>query len=299
MSRFIHPRFWPTWIGLGILRVLSLLPFSFQYRIGSGLGWLTSRILTSRRQIALKNVSRCFVEMEDADAEQLIESNFRWLGRSVITSGVVWWGSEQRLRSLVRLVDQHHYENALASCGRVVLLAPHFVSPEIAGIFLNIDNVGVSIYQRTKNVLLDSVMLRARGRFGGQMFERKDDLKRLLRALRKGATLYYLPDQDPGPRRAVFAPFFGIQTATWPALGRLVKISNAIVIPCATRLIEDGKGWEIAFGPPVEGFTGTDPETDAAIMNHAIEEMVIRSPEQYFWVHKRFKTRPSGEPSFY
>lgn len=237
--------------------------------------------------------------MEDADAEQLIESNFRWLGRSVITSGVVWWGSEQRLRSLVRLVDQHHYENALASCGRVVLLAPHFVSPEIAGIFLNIDNVGVSIYQRTKNVLLDSVMLRARGRFGGQMFERKDDLKRLLRALRKGATLYYLPDQDPGPRRAVFAPFFGIQTATWPALGRLVKISNAIVIPCATRLIEDGKGWEIAFGPPVEGFTGTDPETDAAIMNHAIEEMVIRSPEQYFWVHKRFKTRPAGEPSFY
>ena len=142
-------------------------------------------------------------------------------------------------------------------------------------------------------------MLRGRQRFGAQLFERKGGMRSLIRAVRNGATLYYLPDQDPGPRRAVFAPFFGVQTASWPVLGRVAGLIDATVIPCVCRLNRTEAGYDIHFEAPLKDFPTGDALTDAARMNAVVEAQIKETPSQYFWVHKRFKTRPAGEEDFY
>ena len=156
----------------------------------------------------------------------------------------------------------------------------------------------ISMYQHTKNKLVDRYVKLGRGRFDGILVERKEPLRNLIRLIRKGYPFYYLPDQDARDK-GVFAPFFGVQASTIPVLGKFASMSNAVVIPCSTRILESGKGFEVNLGSPIENFPSGDDVEDTTIMNHAIEVMVEAMPEQYFWVHKRFKTRPEGEPAFY
>ena len=184
----------------------------------------------------------------------MLRSNFKNTARMFLLSGFVWWGTREVFKKAVRIRNTHLIEQARSEGNGVILLAPHFVAMEVAGIFLSTLYPGVSIYQRSKNQVLDSVMLKARSRFGGQMIERKNAMKPLIRALRKGQLCYYLPDQDPGPRRAVFAPFFGVPTATWPVLGRLAALGDAKVLPCTTHLLPRGAGFEIIIDQPIGNF---------------------------------------------
>jgi len=217
----------------------------------------------------------------------------------LLYSGFVWWAPESKLRERVTVKNEAILDRIGQQGRGFILLAPHFLALELGGVFLSLRSPGVSVYQRTRNPVFDRAMLRARQRFGSRLYERKGDLRQMLRASQGGKICYYLPDQDPGKRRAVFAPFFNIPTATWPVLGRISKMCAAPVLPCATYLLPRGAGFEIVIEEPLEDFPSSTQEGDAAKMNAAIERCVERVPSQYFWVHKRFKTRPPGMPAVY
>jgi lauroyl/myristoyl acyltransferase len=202
------------------------------------------------------------------------------------------------LRQLTRFRDRHHYEEALAAHRRIILLAPHFLGLEVGGIRLSQERPVVSMYKKPKKALF-AYALSQRSRYAATMVERDAPLTALIRKIRQGLPFYYLPDQDPGHGQAAFAPFFGVPAATVTALGRMAKMTDAVVIPCFTRLLPYGRGYEIFFYPPLADFPTDDPQADARRMNAEIEKGVREMPEQYMWTYKRFKTRPDAAASYY
>lgn len=297
-AQLLHPRHWPTWLGLGLLRLLSLLPLPLAWVCGGLLGELL-HLHKKRRHIARRNLERCFPEFDAATHARLARRHFRALGASFLTAGVGWWASEARLARLMHVRNREHYDRALAEERSIILLAPHFLGLEIGGIWLSRERIVVSMYQTIKNPLFDLFVRRGRCRFDAVLIEHNAELRPIIRHLREGKPFYYLPDQDPGRKRGIFAPFFGIPTATTPALSRFAQLADAVVIPCFTRLLPWGRGWEIGFRPPLADFPSDDTAADTARMNAEIEAGIRETPEQYFWVHRRFKTRPEGEGDFY
>ena len=294
-----HIRFLGSWVALGLLRLLSLVPLPILFHLGTVLGDLLQVILPSRRRVAERNLSLCFPKLSEEEVSVLAKENIRNTARMLLYTGFVWWASEAKLKKRVTIRNEAALDKLEHEGNGFILLAPHFLALELGGIFISLRSPGVSVYQRTRNPVFDRSMLRARQRFGGTMYERKEDLRPMFKAIRQGKGCYYLPDQDPGRRRAAFAPFFGVPTATWPVLGRIAKLCGAAVLPCPTYLLPGGAGFEIVIGEPLLRFPTGTPEGDAASMNSAIEDTIRRDPSQYFWVHKRFKTRPPGEPSIY
>jgi KDO2-lipid IV(A) lauroyltransferase len=298
MPRFLHPRHWPTWVGVLLMRLISLLPMPVLWLLGVALGELIYFLAPSRRRVARRNIERCFPQLDAGARSRLVRTHFHALALGMLNLGVAWWASERRLARLIRLTDRHYYDEALAAGRNVILLTPHFVAVDFM-VFLSRERPMIYVYQRARSALFDHYMRGGRTRFAGEAFERDDSFRGLVRRLRDQRPLVYLPDQNPGRKRGVFADFFGIPAATHPALGRLAQLSDAVVIPAIPRQLPGGAGIEIIFRPPLADFPTGDPERDAATMNAAIEQEVRRFPEQYVWVHKRFKVRPYGEPDFY
>jgi KDO2-lipid IV(A) lauroyltransferase len=299
LSSFCGPRFWLTWIGLGLLRSFSLLPMRATWLIGSVLGELLHLLAASRRHIVRVNIARCFPELSRSESRALARAHFRALARSLLDIGIAWWGSPQRLKRCVHWRGREHYERAVAQGRHVILLVPHFVGIEIGGVRLSIDLPIIDIFRHPDNELLRVVAERGRARFQARLIEHIRGLTSVVKQVNAGYPLYYLPDQDPGLRSSSFVPFFGIQTATFNVLGRLADMTTSVVIPCVTRQLPRGAGYEIIFAPPLVDFPTGDTSADTTRMNQAIEAAVRAQPEQYFWVHRRFKTRPEGEESFY
>lgn len=295
----LGPKHWPTWIGIGFLRLLSLLPLPWLSTLGTGLGLAVHALFGSRRRIAERNIALCFPELSGEQQAARTRTHFVQLGRSILATGLHWFAPARRLDRLFRIEGRAHLDDALQRNQRVILLAPHFVALEIGGIYLSRLYPCISMYQYVKNPVVDRVIRRGRSRFGIELTERKAPMLQLVRSIRGGRLFYYLPDQDPGPKKGLFVPFFGVQAATYPMLSRFARLSGAVVIPCLTEQLDRGQGWRIHLLPPIEGFPGADEEADTARMNTVIEAAIARMPSQYFWVHKRFKTRPPGEASVY
>jgi Kdo2-lipid IVA lauroyltransferase/acyltransferase len=249
--------------------------------------------------VATINIKRCFPELAARDQRWLVKRHFHAFGQSFIDMGLAWWGSTRRLERLVRFAGREHYDHALASGQGVILLVPHFLGLEVGVMSLSHEGPLCAMFRHVDDPVLRPVMQRRRQRFGLVLVEYNKPLTALVRKVRAGTPLYYLPDQDPRRRASAFVPFFGIPTATFTTLGRLAALTEAIVIPCICRQLVGGAGYELIFKPPLAGFPSGDPLRDAARMNGEIERLVREFPEQYFWVHKRFKTRPPGEPNFY
>ncbi len=294
-----HPRYWPSWLGLGVLRIAAWLPLPLSWLLGSALGQLLYYLHAPRRRVARRNIAACFPALDAAAQRRLVQSHFRALGAASLTPGIGWWASDGRLRRLTRYRNRDRLDEVLAAKRPVILLAPHFVGLEMGGMRLSQEYPVVSMYKRAKNALFDRYMRRGRERYGVVMVERNAELRPMIRLLRAGRLFYYLPDQDPGRRGSVFAPFFNIPTATVTALSRIARLADAVVIPCFTKQLPYGRGYEIIFHPPLDNFPSGDELQDATRMNQAIEAGVREMPEQYFWVHKRFKTRPENAPAFY
>jgi KDO2-lipid IV(A) lauroyltransferase len=294
-----HPRYWPSWLGLGVLAVAALLPLPLVWWLGSALGQLLYYLHAPRRRIARRNIAACFPALDAGAQRRMVRGHFRALGAASLTPGIGWWASAARLRRLTRYRNRDCLDKLLAAKRPVILLAPHFVGLEMGGMRLSQEYPVVSMYKRAKNALFDRYMRRGRERYGVVMVERNAELRPMIRLLRAGRLFYYLPDQDPGRRGSVFAPFFGIPTATVTALSRIARLADAVVIPCFTKQLPYGRGYEVIFHPPLDDFPSGDELLDATRMNQAIEAGVREMPEQYFWVHKRFKTRPENAPAFY
>jgi KDO2-lipid IV(A) lauroyltransferase len=299
MSAFLHPKYWLYWIGIFLLWLLSLLPLPLLAPLGRAMGSLFYRFAGRRAHIARRNLELCFPEMPADEREMLMKQHFRVLGQAILGIGINMAASKKRLQRLVKMRNRHYYDEAVAAGRPVILLAPHFVAMEIAGLVLSSERRMLSMYQTIRNPLIDYLVRKGRGRFGGIMVERKSDMRRVVKMVREGAPFYYLPDQDPGSGDKIFANFFGIPTAVTPGLSRFAQLCKAVVIPCMTKILPGGQGFEVIFYPPFEDFPSADPVRDATVMNACIEQGVRVMPEQYFWVHRRFKSRPEGEPGLY
>jgi KDO2-lipid IV(A) lauroyltransferase len=285
-----------TYILVSFLWLLHWLPLP----VLRGLGWVLGRVLfvlgRERREVALINLRLCFPEKTEAEREVLARKHFVVFSRAVLDRTLGWWASKERIERIVRISGA---ENLTDTEGKpVILLSPHFVGLDAGASRISMCVVGCSVYSNQKNPVLNKLLYDGRKRFNDTLLlSRQDGMRRIVKALKDGYRFYYLPDMDFGPKESIFVPFFGIQTATIPAVSRLVRMTGAKVVACITRQVPDG--YEVEVMPAWENFPGESVEADTAYVNRFIESQVLRMPEQYFWLHKRFKTRPAGEQRFY
>ncbi len=283
-------------IGVTTLWLLHFLPISVLAPLGQALGALLYRFGRRRRRIAEINIDLCFPEFSAVDRKNLVKTHFALLGRSVLERGILWWGDETRIHQLVRVQGDEKIQAQLNAGRPVIILAPHFLGLDAGGVAMTMRHNIVSIYSKQTNPVFDEVLLKGRSRFGDQLLlSRHDGVRGTIKAMKSGRPFYYLPDLNPRRRDAVFVPFFGIQTATITGLSRLAKAAGAVVLPCITEILPGNAGYEVRIGDPWPDFPSTDPIADTARMNAWIESEIRKMPSQYYWVHRRFKTRPEGE----
>jgi KDO2-lipid IV(A) lauroyltransferase len=248
----------------------------------------------------LRNLELCFPELSPYARRQLAKAHFRWLGRSLLERGLLWYASPERLKKLIRVEGDVHL--AERSDRPVMWLAPHFMGLDVAGasVLLFQRRKGISIYQRQSNRVMDAALRRGRLRLGNaEIFSRDDAGRALFRAIRRGDGFFNLPDMDFGTRDAAFVPFFGVPAVTLLAPSRMAKALHMIVQPVVAEILPGGAGYRVRYEAPWADFPTEDSVADAARMNRWIESEIRRNPAQYLWVHRRFKTRPPGEPSLY
>ena len=288
---------------LGLMWLLHWLPLAVLAPIGRGLGLLLYAFVGARRRVALRNLELCLPELPASGRRRLAREHFRWLGRSIIERGVLWYAPPARLKRLI------HIEGDVTLAERserpVMWLVPHFMGLDVAGasVLLFQRHRAASIYQEQSNPVMDAAMRRGRLRLSeegnAEIYPRSHSAKPLLRAIRRGDAFFNLPDMDFGERDAAFVPFFGVPAATLLAPSRMARAMNMVVQPVLALMLPGGQGYRVQFLPPWEQFPTSDALVDTARMNAWIEEEIRRHPAQYLWVHKRFKTRPPGEAPLY
>ena len=285
---------------LATLWLLHWLPLALLAQVGRGVGWLLYTLAGSRRRVVLRNLGLCFPDEPVAGRRALAREHFQWLGRSIVERCLLWYASPERLTRLIRIEGDVHL--AERSDRAVMWLVPHFMALDVAGAATQLFQKQwvASIYQQQSDAVMDGAIRRGRLRFGqGEVFPRSDSAKPLLRAIRRGTAFFNLPDMDFGARDAAFVPFFGVPAATLLAPSRMARALNMIVQPVVARMLPGGQGYVVRFLPPWEAFPTDDALADTARMNRWIEDEIRANPAQYLWVHKRFKTRPAGEPDVY
>ena len=298
LSRYLGPRFWPTWLGLGLLRLLSQLPYPVLMWLGYRVGDLLHLLLPGRRQVARTNIGRALPDLPDREQARLVRESFRAAGASLFESGLAWWANEDRLAPLARVHGLEHLEGALAGGKGAILLSAHMTDLEIGGRLLALHHPFQVMYKQARNPLFETVMTRSRERHYLGAVQRHD-ARGMVKGLKQNRACWYAPDQDFGRKGAVFVPFFGIATATVTATARFARMAGAPVVPFVPVRRDDGRGYDLFLEPAWEGYPSGDDQADAARVNQTIEAWVRRTPAQYLWLHKRFKTRPEGEASFY
>jgi KDO2-lipid IV(A) lauroyltransferase len=298
LKTFLHPRYWYAWPVLALLVLSAWLPLRVLWLLGNGLGWLFALMPSPGCRIAARNIELCFPELGPEERRKLVRRHFRYCGLAVLSLGITYFAPLWRLKRVVRLEGQDNFDAARSSGKNIVLLAPHFITLDIGGMRAGHDKNMVCMYRQARDPLLEYLFQR-RTRTGAVLVDRLANLKSLIRYIREGRPFYYLPDQDMGERASVFVPFFGIPAATVTALSRIAESTNAAVVPCVSRILPYGKGFEVRFHPALRNFPTKDPVADAARMNLEIEQWVRQMPEQYMWSYRRFKTRPNQQPSLY
>ena len=286
----------------GLFTWFARLRPSSRQRAGAFVGWLALRFAKSRVRIVRKNLDLCFPDVTPDQREQWVREHFRALGQSLVDRGVLWFGSPEAIREMVSQTGAERI-NALAASGRpVILLAPHFIGLDAAATRLTMEvPSGATMYTSQSDPDVDAIVRAGRARFNEVfLVERKDGIRDLIRHFRDARPVYYLPDMDFGRNGSVFVPFFGIQTATLVATAQLARKWNAAVLPILDFWDPATGKYHVEVLPELADFPGGDSLEDAtARLNREIEGWVRRCPSQYYWVHRRFKTRPPGEAKFY
>jgi KDO2-lipid IV(A) lauroyltransferase len=287
-------------LGVGLLWLLHGLPLPLLAAIGRGFGWVAFRLLGRRRRIVETNLRLCFPELDEAQRRDLALAHFQALARSLLERGMLWWSRPERLRRLIRVEGEDILRSLVEQRRPVLLLAPHFVGLDAGGVGIAMRFDCASLYAAQSNPLFDRLLYRGRKRFGDQLLLSRDEsLRAIVRAMKAGRPFYYLPDVNFRSRDSIFVPFFGVMAATVTGLPRLAKLTGAAVVPCATRMLPGGQGYVVELEPPWENYPSEDVEADTRRMNAWLEDKVRTMPEQYYWVHRRFKNRPPGEAPLY
>jgi len=287
---------------IGLLWLIHFLPSRAVAAIGSATGSLLFWLIPDRREVTRVNLAKCFPAMEATQREALARAHFRAIGRAFFDHALLWWAPRARIERLVRIEGLAQLQAAMGTPGDtpVILLVPHFVGLDAGAIRLACEANCTAMYARQKDAVFDERLHRGRKRFGDQcIYSRQDGIRPVLARMREGRPLYYLPDQDYGPRDAIFVPFFGVPAATIPGLSRIARVAGARVLPCVTRMLPAGAGYELRIEAPWDNFPTDDLFADTLRMNAYIEQCIADMPEQYNWMHRRFKTRPAGEAAYY
>lgn len=298
-SAFLHPRFWLTWVGVGLLRLFASMPYGVQLFIGRRLGDLMFGLLPRRRQIARRNLELCFPELEANARHRILRKCFQSTGISLMETAFSWWGSETRLQNLYRLEGEEHLQSALQQGKGVLLLGGHYTTLEISGRFLAFHTNDLQpIYKPVRNRLFNALMVASRSRLFDKLLANRD-FRTILRSLKDNKVVWYAPDQDFSHGKFVFAPFMGISATTLTMTSRLAASSGAPVLPFYSQRLPGSEGYLIKLLPPLQNFPSSDDVADSTRINKTIEQQVRNAPEQYLWLHRRFKTRPPGEEDIY
>ena len=285
-----------TYPAIFVLWLLHFLPLPMLAVLGRVFGRLLHVVGKQRRRVVTINLEWCFPGLSPGERKQLAIEHFEVLGRSLLERSLLWWSSKERLDRLIRVEGADKIRSLLDAGTPVMLLAPHFLALDAGGVGIAMRFDSVSIYAAQTNPVIDKLLLRGRNRFGNQLLlSRQDGVRATVRAMKAGRPFYYLPDLNARRQGSIFVPFFGHQTATITGLSRLSRAAGAKVLTCVTRMLPGGQGYVVEIGDAWENYPTEDAEADTVRMNQWIESAILTMPEQYYWVHRRFKTRPEGE----
>ena len=293
---FIHPKFYPTWILILLMRIGVFIPFQFQVILGKAIGKLIYPFMKKLRETAYSNISNCFPEKKQPQVTLLVKQHFDAIGISLFETANAYYGSDRKIKKLLYINNKHFFSDALKDEGGIILLCSHFMPLMLGSRALLLENTIANIYRPQNNKLFDKVMVKGYTKNGAVMIKSKDT-RSILKAIKNSLPIWYAPDQDLGINNSVFAPLFGIETATASATARLAKNNNTRVIPYS--FIRTKHGYEMSFDKPIKNYPSNDPIKDATTTNKILENQIIKAPEQYLWIHRRFKTRPDGQENFY
>ncbi|MFZ6862168.1 lipid A biosynthesis acyltransferase [Undibacterium sp. Ji67W] len=285
---------------LALMWLLHWLPLPVLGRLGEGVGSILFNLIPKRRHIALTNLRLCMPHLSEGEREKIARQHFQMYARSVFERGILWWGSEARLKRLIQIEPRVPLD--VINAGPTILMCPHFVCLDVAGVAVMLESSLCSIYTEQRNKVFDRALRRGRSRFRPvKLFSRAEGVKPIIRAMTKDGLPYFmLPDMDFGVKNAEFIPFFGIPAATLTAMPRLAASTGAKIVPVIATMLPNYRGWKVTFHTPWDHYPGEDDMTTATRqMNAFIEQEILKAPSEYFWAHKRFKTRPEGEPSVY
>ena len=293
---FIHPKFYPTWILILLMRIGVFIPFQFQVILGKAIGKLIYPFMKKLRETAYSNISNCFPDKKQPQVTLLVKQHFDAIGISLFETANAYYGSDRKIKKLLSINNKHFFSDALKDEGGIILLCSHFMPLMLGSRALLLENTIANVYRPQNNRLFDKVMVKGYTKNGAVMIKSKDT-RSILKAIKNSLPIWYAPDQDLGISNSVFAPLFGIETATASATARLAKNNNTRVIPYS--FIRTKHGYEMSFDKPIKNYPSNDPIKDATTTNKILENQIIKAPEQYLWIHRRFKTRPDGQENFY
>ena len=291
-------KYWPTWVGLGLLRLSCLLPLKWHLGIGKLTGRLVHRIGTERRAITRRNIELCFPEFTAEERNQLARDHFEALGASLMEMALARWASDGKLMAITKVEGAEHIQQTLDAGFGVILLSAHFTTLEISGRAFSLQSPPFdAVFRRFRSDFTTEILTSIRERSARRVIE-KNDIKSMVRSLRDGVPVWYAPDQSYRLKQSALIPFFGVPAMTNIATSTLAKLGRAKAIPFLPRRLPDG-GYEVRILPPIDGLPSDDPVEDTKKYVAIIEAHIRRSPEQYYWVHRKFKDRPHNLPDVY
>ena len=293
---FFHPKYLPTWILILLMKIGALVPFRMQVFLGKNMGKLFYPLFSTVRKVATINIQKCFPEKNKEQVSALVKKHFESIGVSFFETANAYYGRDEKIQKLLTIESEHYLTDAMKDDRGVIILCSHFMPLMLSSRALSLKHTIASIYRPQNNRLFDKIMVKGLTNGGGIMIK-NSDTKAIIKAIKNALPIWYAPDQDLGTKGTVFAPLFGIQAATISATSRLAKGGNTAVIPYSFTRTDEG--YNMSFSAPLENYPSGDLVHDASQTNQILEAQIRKNPEQYLWIHRRFKTRPEGEKNFY
>jgi KDO2-lipid IV(A) lauroyltransferase len=298
LHHYWHPKYWPTWVGLGLLRLSCLLPLNWQIGIGKSIGRLAHRIGAERRAITRRNIELSFPELTEAERNKLAREHFEALGASLMEMALARWASDRKLREIATVEGVEHIQQTLDEGFGVILLSAHFTTLEVTGRAFSLQSPPFdAVFRRFRSDFTTELLSGTRKKSAREVIE-KNDIKSMVRSLRDGVPVWYAPDQSYHLKQSALIPFFGVPAMTNIATTTLAKLGRAKAIPFLPRRLPEG-GYELRILPPIEGLPSDNPIEDTSKYVAIIEAHIRQCPEQYYWVHRKFKNRPDSLPDVY
>lgn len=298
LSSYRAPRYWPTWVGMGLLRLVCWLPHNAALATGRAFGRLAYRLGGSRIAVVRRNIELCFSDMTPDEQADLTREHFKSLGMMLVEMGLGRWASDAHLASLTDMVGVEHLHNAIEKGQGVILLSAHFTTLEISGRVLALNSPPFdAVFRKNRSDFVTELQRTGRERAAHDTIEKRD-IKKMVRSLRAGRPVWYAPDQSYNRKGAEVIEFFGVPAMQTTATSALARLGRATTIPFFPRRLPNGR-YEMRLLPPFENFPSDDPVADTKQYNAVLEEHIRLCPEQYFWIHRKFKDLPEGYPNFY